>query len=343
MMLISENNPQQQNACRAIDLFCGIGGNSLAARNAGIQVVAGFDKWELATQVYQENHPGAKIYTKALEDIRPKDIQPEIGKVDLILASPECTHHSIARGNKRRLKYSMKLAYQVTRFSKVFKPRWILIENVPQMVNWEEFGDFIGKLRGQGYHVSEQELTASDFGVPQSRKRLYILCDLEADPPEIHPPENTTQKTAGHIIHMNGAYKTTPLDNGRRAKKTLARAQTAIDAVGAETPFLMVYYGSGGTGNGGYQLLSSPLRTVTTLDRFALVKPDENGHVMRMLQVPELQAAMGFPKDYKLAYGSRRDKIHMLGNAVCPPLIEVILHSLLHKAEPEPGLVEQDR
>jgi DNA (cytosine-5)-methyltransferase 1 len=65
------------------------------------------------------------------------------------------------------------------------------------------------------------------------------------------------------------------------------------------------------------------------LDRFAVLKHNVDGPVMRMLQVPELQAAMGFPDSYKLNYGTRRDKIHMLGNAVCPPLVRTILGQML--------------
>lgn len=72
-----------------------------------------------------------------------------------------------------------------------------------------------------------------------------------------------------------------------------------------------MYYGSDG---GGWQPLNRPLRTITTLDRFALVQ--HNGHEprMRMLQVPELKRAMGFDEDFKLPVGVRRDRIRLLGN-----------------------------
>ncbi len=50
---------------------------------------------------------------------------------------------------------------------------------------------------------------------------------------------------------------------------------------------------------------------------------------MRMLQVPELQKAMGFPLKYKLRYGTRRTKIKLLGNAVCPPVMRAVVHRLI--------------
>ena len=92
-----------------------------------------------------------------------------------------------------------------------------------------------------------------------------------------------------------------------------------MSALGSKTPFLLVYYGSDAAG--GWQSLDRPLRTMTTLDRFALVEPRPEGHVMRMLQVSELRRAMGFGDDYKMLQGTRRDRIKLLGNGVCPPVM----------------------
>jgi len=71
------------------------------------------------------------------------------------------------------------------------------------------------------------------------------------------------------------------------------------------------------------------LRTITTIDRFALVEPCDDGFEMRMLQVPELKRAMGFKKDYRFSHGTRRDRIHLLGNGVCPPVMQRVVESLI--------------
>jgi DNA (cytosine-5)-methyltransferase 1 len=92
----------------------------------------------------------------------------------------------------------------------------------------------------------------------------------------------------------------------KRAQRTLQSAKRAIKTVGKKNPFLIVYYGT--DGGGGWQTLHVPLRTVTTLDRFALVKPTPDGHQMRMLQVPELKRAMGLPQSFRLKHGTRRDQ-----------------------------------
>ena len=105
------------------------------------------------------------------------------------------------------------------------------------------------------------------------------------------------------------------------------RARHAIKIVGPEQPFIMVYYGSDGAG--GFQTLDRPLRTVTTLDRFALVRPNGDGHEMRMLQPPELAAAMGFPSSHKWPETARRNRIKLIGNAVCPPVMKDVVSHLV--------------
>ncbi len=82
--------------------------------------------------------------------------------------------------------------------------------------------------------------------------------------------------------------------------------------------------------------MGRPLRTITTLDRFAIVKPSNKGHLMRMLQVDELKAAMGMPEEMKFEYGSRRDKIKMIGNAVCPPVMKTVVTELIFEGLKKP-------
>jgi DNA (cytosine-5)-methyltransferase 1 len=112
---------------------------------------------------------------------------------------------------------------------------------------------------------------------------------------------------------------------------TLERADKAIAELGAGVPFLIVYYGS--DGSGGWQTLDRPLRTLTTLDRFGLVEWDDGKPTLRMLQVPELRRAMGLTKGFKLSHGSRRNRVRILGNGVCPPVMKAIIKSLKAGAE----------
>jgi len=155
---------------RALDLFCGAGGSSWGARNAGVEVVAGFDKWQLAGNVYRENFPEAKFYAGRLEELDPAVVERELGRIDLILASPECTNHSVAKGAIVRDEESKATAWQVTRFARVIKPRWVVVENVGAMRNWPRYSEFLDELRSLGYAVRVQMLNAKSFGTPQSRR-----------------------------------------------------------------------------------------------------------------------------------------------------------------------------
>ena len=85
----------------------------------------------------------------------------------------------------------------------------------------------------------------------------------------------------------------------------------------------------GNDGSGGWQRLDRPLRTVTTLNRFALIRHDGTEPRMRMLQVPELKRAMGFGDDFDFPVGTRRDRIRLLGNGVCPPVMRAEVESLI--------------
>jgi DNA (cytosine-5)-methyltransferase 1 len=72
---------------------------------------------------------------------------------------------------------------------------------------------------------------------------------------------------------------------------------------------------------------------LTTLDRFGLVTWDGDTPLLRMLQVPELKRAMGFGENFRIELGARRDRIRLLGNAVCPPVIEAVVRSLIQARE----------
>jgi DNA (cytosine-5)-methyltransferase 1 len=310
---------------RTIDLFCGAGGSSCGAQAAGATILAAFDKWDLALATYRDNFPKARIYPGPIEEISGKRVAQEIGRVDLILASPECNGHTHARGRRPLSEDTRMTAYEVLRFAKVLRPRWIVIENVVNIKTWGRYAEFLQRLHSLGYWIREQILDAARFGVPQSRRRLFLSCDLERMPSETIPG-NAGLLPARSCVGLNGPYPFSPLWGSARARSTLQRARRAIRKLGVGKPFLIVYYSSDGAG--GWQRLDVPLRTVTTLDRFALVRWSAHGPEMRMLQPEELRAAMGFPPSFRLRHGTRRDRIRLLGNAVCPPVMAAVVRSL---------------
>jgi len=315
-----------QSSIQAVDLFAGLGGSTCGAKAAGVQVVAAVDTWGLACKTYADNHPSVQVYEDDCERLDPALIAAEHGQIGLLLASPECTSHTCAKGAAQRSERSRTTAFQVVRFAEVLRPRWIVVENVIHMRAWSRYRGFLAAIEALGYQCEPQVLNSADFGVPQSRRRLFIVCEHGRKPPNILPPLAVKPVPVRDIIDRNGTYAYTPLRSNGRAIATIERAERAIASVGSRMPFLLVYYGT--DGSGGWQPVTMPLRTITTLDRFAYVRRRNGVHEMRMLQVPELQIAMGFPPEYIINRGTRRDRIKLLGNAVCPPVMEQIVRTL---------------
>ena len=311
---------------RTLDIFCGGGGSSYGARAANAEIIGAIDMSEVATATFRHNFPDAIVKTSKLEDIVLSEFHEEVGNIDLLLASPECTNHTCAKGSAPRSEKSRATAMQAIRFAKEFNPRWIILENVVHMRPWSRYNELKNELMRLGYNLKELVLDASDFGVGQNRRRLFVVCDKEAEPANILPTSNLKAPTIESLLDESGTWRTSPLYKEGRAAATLERAERGFSEIGKDSPFLVVYYGT--DGSGGWQRIDRPLRTITTVDRFALITPEKNGHRMRMLQVPELQRAMGFGDDYELTKGSRRDKIRILGNGVCPPVMESIVSSL---------------
>jgi DNA (cytosine-5)-methyltransferase 1 len=313
---------------RTFDMFCGAGGSSLGAREGGAKIVGGVDLWGPAVESFKLNFPEAHVFQEDLRILTPEQVLEKTGPIDLLISSPECTHHTCARGSKPRSNESKDTAFQVIRYAEVMKPRWITLENVVHMKPWGRYNELMDELARLNYNVREQVIDASCFGVAQRRRRLFMIADLKGMPDKILPL-STSHKNVWDILDTTGKYKMTPLRRPNRAKETLARAERAISELGDKKDFLIVYYGT--DGGGGWQRMDVPLRTITTVDRFAYVNATPNGHMMRMLQPDELRKAMGFPDLYEFPEVTRRERVKLMGNAVCSPVMESIVQSLLRQ------------
>lgn len=311
---------------RTLDLFSGGGGSSWGAQAAGAEIVCGVDAWDLAASTFEANFGVGRGRHLRLEPDSDVSVLGDIGDIDLILASPECTNHTCAKGNKPRDEDSRGTARYVTRFARDLRPRWIVLENVVHMRSWDGYLPLLRDLHGLGYFVEPQILDAADFGAPQSRRRLFLLCDRQQQPAPVVPDMLPRRTVERDIVVWDGPWTSRPLYTNRRAHGTLQRAERAIQALGRGVPFLIVYYGS--DGSGGWQPLDRPIRTLTTLDRFGLVTWQDDTPMLRMLQVDELRRAMGFDEAYRMPFGTRRDRIKVLGNGVCPPVMKAIVRSI---------------
>ncbi|GBR54984.1 DNA cytosine methyltransferase [Gluconobacter sphaericus] len=323
---------------KGLDLFCGAGGSSLGARAAGVEIVGAIDAWDVAAETYKDNFPQAEVITARLDDNSDTSLFSRVDTVDLLIASPECTHHSIARGAKPRCETSRRSGWYVMPFVRKYEPRWIVLENVSGMRRWDGYKELINEL-SEHYHLRVQMLDAANFGVPQTRKRLFILGDRLRKPAKILPTESCSQ--ASVILDEPYAWKARPVFGGHLSENTIARVNRGMSELGKGKDFLVVYYGSDRAG--GWQPLDRPIRTLTTVDRFGLVRWTEGVATFRMLQVPELRRAMGYPENAKLERGSRRDRVKLLGNGVCPPVMQAAVTSLTSEALKESATLSKTR
>lgn len=307
-----------------VDLFCGGGFGARGAVRGGGVPLLGLDAWELATKTYQANFPDANIVTDLIENVNIKSLGKKY-RPDVLLTSPECTSHSIARGAKPGTERSRETAIGILPWIESMRPRWVIVENVNRMKKWDRHDELVKTIELSGYTVSDLYLNSAEFGSAQARKRMFLVCDrngTSVSKEELLGTCNQSTKNARDILDPNGTYRSDLLYKDGRAAATIERAERAIATLGTGVSFIIVYYGSDYAG--GWQTLDAPLRTITTIDRFGLVTWKDDIPYLRMLQPPELSRAMGGGIDHVLPFGSRREKVKLCGNGVCSDVMTAI-------------------
>lgn len=157
---------------RLVDLFAGCGGMSLGFQNAGFEVLAAYDNWQPAIDIYRLNfnHP---IYRK---DLAVEDISEEIGTLapDIIIGGPPCQDFSIA-GKLDLVGKRANLTRVFGRTVVSVRPEWFVMENVQTIERSPVFGEVLNALKDAGYGITKYVLDASYTGVPQKRKRYFVI------------------------------------------------------------------------------------------------------------------------------------------------------------------------
>lgn len=302
---------------RAADLFAGAGGFSTGARQAGVQVVWAANHWPAAVEVHARNHPDT---IHACQDLQQAD-WAQVPQHDVLLASPCCQGHSPARGKGNgnpQHDASRATAWAVISALEFHRPQAAVIENVKEFLQWSLYAAWAQALQALGYALQPHILDAADHGVPQHRVRMILIATRSRAPLRLSLPRRD-HVGASQFIDFD-AGKWSPIRKPGRSPATLRRIiQGRRDLQCGR--FLVPYYGSGSGLTG--RSLARPIGTITTLDRWAVVR----GATMRMLNRHEARAAMGFPVDYVLP-ARHKDALHMLGNAVCPPVACDVLVAL---------------
>lgn len=303
---------------RGIDLFAGIGGSSTGAKAAGCHIVWAANHWPEAVNWHAQNHPDTLHACQDLHQARWEELPPH----DLMLASPCCQGHSNARGkNRPEHDASRSTAWAPIAAAEVHKQDVVVIENVPEFTDWALYGPWVDCWNRLGYSVSPHIIDAADHGVAQHRVRLFLVCTRSRNPVQLSLPRQP-QTSAAEIIDLDTG-NWSRIDKPGRSPKTLARARAGRARFGEL--FVMPFYGSGSGLTG--RDIRRPLGTLTTRDRWAVVHGDR----MRMLTKEEVRRGMGFP-DGTLLPRQHKLAVHLLGNAVCPPVMADILSAVKEAA-----------
>lgn len=162
-----------------IDLFCGCGGLSQGFIDAGYTISLGIDKWKDAIETFNFNHKESKGIVADLLELNPRTVSKNenINNVDVIIGGPPCQGFSIA--GKRIIEDERNQLYKTfVDFVEYFCPKAFLMENVPNIMSMGKGAiknQIIKDFEKLGYKVSHQILLASDYGVPQNRKRAFFV------------------------------------------------------------------------------------------------------------------------------------------------------------------------
>lgn len=164
---------------KVVDLFCGCGGLSLGFEKAGMNVVAAFDNWVDALNVYRQNfaHPAIKADLMNVEDAVKNILHYE---PDMIIGGPPCQDFSSA-GKRDENNGRGDLTVSYAHIISEVKPEWFVMENVERILRAQKLQEAMEIFRKAGYGLTYTVLNAALCGVPQKRKRFVMIGKLNAD------------------------------------------------------------------------------------------------------------------------------------------------------------------
>jgi DNA (cytosine-5)-methyltransferase 1 len=334
-----------------IDLFAGAGGLSYGLTAEGFNVVAAVEIDSTSAKSYSVNHQNTNVI---LDDVRRlsgpqllKHARLIPGELDLLTGCPPCQAFSTLRTRRRQKQLndpSKELIIEMLRLVRSMRPRALIIENVPGLVNDQRFTNFRLGLKQAGYKYTYAVLNASDFGVPQRRKRLILVALRGKEIPlswsSYRCERRTVRDAIGHLVSpgtsgdmlhdiperrtpaMMARIKATPKNGGSRrdiSPELQCPCHTRIDG------FKDVY---------GRMAWDDVSPTITSgcnnPSRGRFLHPEED----RAITLREAALLQSFPSNYQFCFDRGKEHVScQIGNAFPPdmirPIARVISHELL--------------
>lgn len=278
---------------RVVDLFCGCGGLSLGFERAGFEIVAAFDKWDAALHVYNTNfdHPALPL---DLTDVDHCVDAINALSPDMIIGGPPCQDFSSA-GKRDEDNGRGNLTVNYAQIISAIKPSIFVMENVDRIVKTNKLVEAKRLFKESGYGLSFRVLDASYCGVPQKRKRFFMIGALgELDGFLDNAFEEGLSKKPMTIRDYFGTslgieyYYRHPRSYARRGIFSIDEPSPTIRGVNRPMP-------------SGYEIHAND--------------PVQSKKGIRPLTTKERSLVQTFPKEFHFE-GNKTDVEQMIGNAV---------------------------
>lgn len=207
----------------AVDLFCGSGGLTCGLRRSGVKVIAGVD-FENECQYPYEKNNAAKFLNWDIAKTQAADVTAlySKGAVRVLAGCAPCQPFSkYNNGVDTSLSEKWWLLYSFQRIIEGVMPEIIVMENVTDVVRHKVYHDFVSHLKNLGYHVSENNVSCVDYGIPQKRKRQIVLCSRFGPInllSKTHETPVTVREAIGHLPRIESG-EVDPSDPLHRAAK----------------------------------------------------------------------------------------------------------------------------
>ena len=349
--VLESMNNEIKNSLIAVDFFCGAGGVTCGFRSAGIDVIAGIDIDNNCKETYEKNNAGAKFLHADIAKLQPETLQKKFAiyqnsdNLILIGCSP-CQYYTLINTVKEKSAKGKMLLDEFKRFVEYFKPGYVFIENVPGIDKKTEspLSKFKTMLSDMGYIFDEAIINATDYHVPQSRKRYVLMATRLHTSIKVPPPvgkkisvkdtiADFPKITAGcedktKVQHWSAKLKEI---NIKRLQKTPSDGGTRMAWKDDDELQLKCYRGKDGNFKDVYGRLfwDLPAPTITTkfvsISNGRFAHPEQN----RGLSLREGACLQSFPIGYIFHSNSIAKIAKMIGNAVPPNMAKEIGKALL--------------
>lgn len=322
----------------AVDLFCGCGGLTVGLKRAGFRVLLGLDIDPLCIKTYKANHPEVEVWEKDIRDVDPSDFAIALGlktrRLDLLAGCPPCQGFSTMRtlnGAVRVDDPRNDLLLEFQRFVEELRPRALMLENVPGLVDDERFTCFCKRMEEIGYFGNHRILNAADYGVPQRRRRLIYLAGFGMRIPFAGPSRRlkTVRDAIGALPKAGESGDPVHDIPERRTAKVMALIRRVPKDGGSRTDLpekdqLVCHKRCNGFKDVYGRMAWDDVAPTITSGCFnpskgRFLHPEED----RAITMREAALLQGFPRRYKFPTTDNKTAVAcMIGNALPPPFIK---------------------